>query len=483
MVAVCCSAAREQGVRPEMPLAEAQALVPQLQSFPHQPSDDRRALENLAEVCERFTPCVALEEGEEPESLLLDISNLEHLWGSEARVVEQVEKFFTGRGYRVRVAAANTVGLAWAIVHFGKFPNDEFRMTNERVRSSFVIRHSSFTNLPVESLRISPDTATLLRELGIETMGQLLALPREDLAQRFGDELLLRLDQLTGAASEVIEPHRAMAPWQAAHLLEEPTADRAFLMHVLSELVNRLTRQLAARDQGAVQLLCILRCTDGCAMPLVIGLLQPSADPQQLMELIDLHLEQLTLADEVDRVELRATIVGRLGERQGELFEDRWPTGSHQLALLANRLSSRLGNERVLRAELRPSPVPERAVRWQPITRGRAEWGGRKVKGKRHSPPSPFPLPPSIRPLVLHPRPAAIEVTCVAPDGPPQFIWLDRRRERVVNHVGPERIETLWWRGRSVRRDYYRIATEEGSHLWIFCELTKAKWFLHGEFK
>ena len=67
-------------------------------------------------------------------------------------------------------------------------------------------------------------------------------------------------------------------------------------------------------------------------MPLRIGLLQPSASARQLMELVDLHLETVTLADEVDRVEIRAAVVGRLGERQGELFADRWPSDPHQLA-------------------------------------------------------------------------------------------------------------------------------------------------------
>ena len=34
-----------------------------------------------------------------------------------------------------------------------------------------------------------------------------------------------------------------------------------------------------------------------------------------------------------------------------------------------------------------------------------------------------------------------------------------------MQHWGPERIETLWWRGPSVRRDYYRIAVESGEPL------------------
>jgi protein ImuB len=213
-----------------------------------------------------------------------------------------------------------------------------------------------------------------------------------------------------------------------------------------------------------------------------IGLLQPSASARQLLELVELHLENVRLAGEVDRVELRAAVVGRLGERQRELFADRWASDPHQMAVLVNRLSSRLGSERVLRAELRKSAVPERAV-------GRKEWErGRVGEGERsrktlspylplsHSPP----LPP--RPLVLYPEVRAIEVMCVAPDGPPQFVWVRKHRERIVSCVGPERIETLWWRGPSVRRDYYRVATESDGHWWMFRRLVDGKWFIHGEF-
>jgi protein ImuB len=191
----------------------------------------------------------------------------------------------------------------------------------------------------------------------------------------------------------------------------------------------------------------------------------------------------------MDRVELRAVVTGRLGERQRELFSDRRSTDPHQLAVLVNRLSSRLGCECVLRAELRKSPVPERAVGWKPVAE-RKEWEkGRGGKGERSRKPrsSPYlPVFPSAplgpRPLTLYPEPEATEVVCVAPDGPPEFVWVGRHRERIVSCVGPERIETLWWRGPSVRRDYYRVATESGGHLWMFRQLADGRWFVHGEF-
>src|SRR3954470_11512966 len=56
IVAVCCARAMKQGVRPGMPLAEAQALVRDLKVAVYEPKVDREALVKLAEMCERFSP-------------------------------------------------------------------------------------------------------------------------------------------------------------------------------------------------------------------------------------------------------------------------------------------------------------------------------------------------------------------------------------------------------------------------------------------
>ena len=55
---------------------------------------------------------------------------------------------------------------------------------------------------------------------------------------------------------------------------------------------------------------------------------------------------------------------------------------------------------------------------------------------------------------------------------------------RVIRYWGPERIETDWWQGDSVRRDYYRIETDQGHWWWIFRCLSKKpnQWMLHGLF-
>ena len=48
---------------------------------------------------------------------------------------------------------------------------------------------------------------------------------------------------------------------------------------------------------------------------------------------------------------------------------------------------------------------------------------------------------------------------------------------------GPERIESGWWDGHDVRRDYYVARTQAGVRLWVFHErTTQGRWFLHGIF-
>jgi protein ImuB len=86
------------------------------------------------------------------------------------------------------------------------------------------------------------------------------------------------------------------------------------------------------------------------------------------------------------------------------------------------------------------------------------------------------------RPLSLFSSPRALEVMSVAPDGPPVWFGLAGEKHEVVGQAGPERIEAGWWRGKTVRRDYWRVVTASGQRFWVFRQLENGRWFLHGEF-
>ena len=140
--------------------------------------------------------------------------------------------------------------------------------------------------------------------------------------------------------------------------------------------------------------------------------------------------------------------------------------------MLLDRLGSRLGEDAVLIPRLLPDPVPERAVRMRRVS--------------SENPPASTTFPDRFhgldRPTALFPEPRPVEVIAVMPDGPPAVLFWNGIRFDIAHSSEPERIESGWWDGRYIRRDYYRLETTSGQWLWVYRQLQDHRWFWHGEF-
>jgi protein ImuB len=187
---------------------------------------------------------------------------------------------------------------------------------------------------------------------------------------------------------------------------------------------------------------------------------------------------------------VQAVLTAPLENRQGQLFAGGQDEADRQLALLIDRLSSRLGPDAVLRPQLAADPLPERAARSARMrntecgmrNKKRVQGSGFRVQG-RTALHSALCTPHSAleRPLFLR-EPLPLDAVSIVPEGPPIAFRFQGREHRVAAHWGPERIETGWFRGPSVRRDYYRVETTAGLRFWLFRRLDDGQWHLHGEF-
>jgi protein ImuB len=70
----------------------------------------------------------------------------------------------------------------------------------------------------------------------------------------------------------------------------------------------------------------------------------------------------------------------------------------------------------------------------------------------------------------------------VIPGGGPSRLRRAGQEYAVIRWWGPERIETGWWRGQDIHRDYYIVETECGTRWWLFRRRDDGRWFLHGCF-
>jgi protein ImuB len=467
---------------------------------------DREALQRQAAWCEQFSPSVGVDTIEPPDSLLLDVTGLAGLFHGEDALVDHVGREFGRRGFSTRLALADTLGAAWALAHDQGIENCKLKIENCKLQLPVIVPPgqtlAALASLPVERLRLSLGCVETLRELGLCQIGQLFSFSRDGLAARFAPELLLRLDQATGAVAEVIAACHPSPDVEAEMIFEHPTARREILKQALERQLEQIARQLSPRRQGVQELVCRLQGESGQISEITVGLYRPSAAPRHLAELIEMQWEAAhrKLAESLASLRVLVTVTAPLEYHQRELFDD--PARQYdprQAAILVDRLSSRLGRGSVVRARLLPEAQPELAWRYEAWVGGSKRRPLASPSKKRSSqrpaifkavqPPSagsagaaatcPWPLS---RPLSLASRPLLLEAVSVVPHGPPLAFSFLGEQHRVERTWGPERIETGWWRGRSVRRDYYRVETAAGRWFWLFRQLTDGRWYFHGKF-
>lgn len=521
-VSTCCQGAGALGIAAGMTLSQAQSLLrrgarrsssgpfryssperakgrpngaPPLDWCiePHDPSADLQALRELAWLCERFSPLVGLEEGKQPECLLLDATHLgprrvpETLWLGELLGV------FSQQGFSPRAGLADTVGLAWAIAHFSA-PQESIPAI---APPGFSLE--KLKDFPLAALRLEPVVLDLLSQLGVITIEHFLKLPRNGLATRFGPLTLRRIDQATGKEPEVFNAYRPTPPWREQRLLEHSTADREILEYALQQLLASLGKSLKAQDLGVMELACRLDGLTKPATALRIALFRPTADADHLFKLLHIQLENVAFPEPIESLSVEALRTARLEEHQGQFWRTQGAlVNTPRLRGMIERMSSRLGPQRVLRARLRYDAQPEHAFVCEPLTNpsdpapAAPARSQRRGASKRSAAGEAALLQESQhanaawrileRPLLLLRPPREIEVTALAPEEPPSRIRWQGRWRCVAQHWGPERIDVGWHRGPSVRRDYYRIETEDGERVWLFQDRVRGGWKLHGFF-
>ncbi len=473
MVAACCRAARRAGVRAGIPLAEAKALcgvgtdeaaLPRF--LPEDPPADRKALQRLAWDCATFSPLVGIEDQERPSSLLLDISGCGACFGGEPRLARQLQESLQTRRYYVRIGISDTMGTAWAVAHFQK-RSQTIRIVPAGEQEQ-VLRP-----LPIEALRLSPPAVEKLHHLDIRQITQLLALPRRSLPSRFGEELLLRLDQALGEVPETIVAERRPVPIREVWESDCPLQEAAALDVVAALLVERALEKLQQRGEGLLELHMLLQ-GDGESAHRPLSLLRPTSDGRHVMGLLRLWWERFPLPRDITRVEIEVVEAATLPAAQQQLWPDDDDCGPETHGLI-EKLSSRLGRRAVLRPQICAEQQPELAFGYESCIES-----ARSAKPSE-SEPSAYRFLLS-RPLWLKREPAPVQVWCIVPDGPPYRFSRRGEEQTVARCWGPERITTGWWRGTHVRRDYYHVETAAGCRYWLFRDWEQGGWFLHALF-
>jgi protein ImuB len=429
-------------------------------------------LEQLALCAQRFTPRVSLVP---PDGLVLEVKGSLHLFGGVEGLSRALASECASLRLKSMVAVAPTPLAALVAAR---------DRTARPMGQPFVVTElarlvGQLMPLPLAALRWPDETLARLARMGVRTIGQALRLPRAGFARRFGTDSLAALDRLTGRSPDLRDRFHARERFRRRRELNYELESHDAILAALEPLLAELGKFLEARQCGVMRLECLLRHRHAEPTSCVLGLATPLADVRRLTELLGERLGALTLPEPVRACELRSSsLVLRV-------FSSNyvWQPGEHgggagaEAPELIERLRARLGPEAVYGLQVRPGHRPENT--WSvrepagPMGKPVAE---SEVKGRnraRRAPVITTPWPAFRRPMWLLPMPKLLSER----DG------LPRRRGPLRLLGEAERIETGWWDGGDIARDYYTALDLHGVRLWIYRERAAPhRWFLHGVF-
>ncbi|MFM8380037.1 MAG: hypothetical protein ACKOB1_12020 [Planctomycetia bacterium] len=467
------------------------------------PAADRAALERLARHSRRFGPIVALEDDERPECIHVDVTGTAGFFGGEALLVRTAAWTLASRGLHARVAIADTVGAAWAAAHHTAALDRRHAPPFHRRRRFAVVppgeQAAALADLPAGALRLEAGVLAALGEVGIDSIGGILKVSRKSLASRFPPALAVRVAQFTGARAEPLAATFGEELPRAMHAFDVPVSLRELgedaIAAILERLVGQCVGPLAARGDGITSLQVRFEPAGSAGgkepcPPVVIdvGLYRPSVVVRHVVDLVRLRLARVRLPRELEGVAVEVVAAAPAVCRQRTLFSGKSESAAAEVGMLFDRLAGRLGAKAVFEPRIVSDAQPEHAWVGVPPTAApeRVSMPSRSGSGAASS-QGRILAPAERRPTWLLPRPVPLEVLAIVPDvvdagrPPVRFRHAGEAHEVVAAH-GPERIETAWWRGPIVRRDYYVVETRSGERLWVFRRLKDGAWFLHGVF-
>lgn len=456
-------AAMARGVRVGARVIDVQAIHPDLHVEPADPEGDANMLERLTFWARRWCPWT-VRDG--TDGLILDATGSTHLFGGEARMLADIARRLTMHGLTARVAMAPTRMAAQALARYG---------ADDTIATPDTLPHD-LAPLPIRALRLETDTVRLLERLGLKTIGALAAVPRKALMRRFARmsaeaNPLILLDRAMSTLPDPVDAPPDAVRYMVRARLAEPVMDPS--AH-LPDLAHCLCADLARAGQGARSLRLTIYRVDGEWRFADVATARASRDPDHILRLLSGKLDKIDPGFGFDLLTLEALRVEPLALLQDRI--DDTPDADADVAALLDRLTAKLGRDKVIWPSWSESHIPERV-------QGRAP--------ALTTAPTRAPDIMAERPLRLLDTPEEVHVIYAMPEGPPsRFRWRGLQFA-ATRHSGPERIAPEWWKDRpgTRLRDYYKVEVEDGRRFWLYREGIMGdkrggapRWFLHGFF-
>lgn len=450
--------AEKEGIYPGMAVADAKAFFPSLIVINEQSGLDEKLLDFIAHWCLRYSPNIGCDN---PDGIILDISGCAHLWGGEKHYLKKVVSRFQEHGYDVLGGIADTIGAAWAVARFSE--GDKIIEVGKQLNALLA--------LDPLALRLEPVQIQRLQSLGLKSIGSFAGMPRSVLRRRFGNSLLLRLDQATGIEDEHFIAIKPIIPYEERLPCLEVISTAEGIELALEKLLSKLCERLSGEGKGLREAALNCHRIDGKIEQITIGTSRATAQTKHLIQLFALKIPQIEPALGIELFTLEATKIEDVDPLQENLWDNPIGLKNPFVTELLDRLKSKDPTCEILRYVPAAHYWPERSMKIASTIDEIATVAWQTARP---------------RPTRLLRVPEHIDVTAPIPDYPPLLFRYKGETYHVKKADGPERIEREWWIDQGEHRDYYYVEDLKGRRFWLYrsghYDGYMDQWFIHGFF-
>jgi protein ImuB len=413
-------------------------------------------LQRLCLFAQRFTSRVSIEV---PNALLLDIKGSVRLFGSLESLHAAIDAAWSRLELPARTATApTTLGALW------------LARAGQRVRIEEPgALAGALAQLPVACTAWHCDRLQTLHSMGVTRLGELLRLPRAGLARRLGPAAVLDLDIALARHPAPRQSFIARERFRERCDFETEIETVVYLQKAVEPLIGRCAQFLRERQAGVQALELRLRHRVIPDTRVRLGLAGITGERRRLQDVLDQQLQRLELPAPVRGMELRSGSLQPLSASSLDAFAGLRSGGRDTAPQLVERLRARLGERAVYGVVTIAEHRPEAA--WRRVNE-------LHLTGARMD-DVPIDAARDAGSAEDMPRPVWLL------DEPVMLCALDPGRLHEAGlslEEGPERIESGWWDGKGVARDYYVARQMHGARWWIFQERRTRGWYLHGVF-
>ncbi|SEN02102.1 protein ImuB [Pseudomonas sp. ok272] len=410
--------AKALGLRPGQSMSAAQALSKAFACADYDGAHVEHWQQFLAAWAYGFSSQVSVHF---PRTVLFEIESSLGLFGPWPQFEARLRAELTALGFRHRLVAAPNPLAARILAN----AHDGLAVADDQALRALLGRMS------VERIGLASTAASALSRMGLRTLSQVQALPRQTLARRFEAQVLKHIDTLLGERPLALAFYLPPDRFDVRIELNFDVQSHQALLFPLRRLTGDLSTFLVGRDCGVQRFDLHLEHAGLADSVIKVGLLSAERDPLMLFELARGRLEQVQVEAPVRGFRLVAQDLPSFVAQRRELFDER-PQQSLPWEQLRERLRARLGDEAVQGLGFQGDHRPECA--WQASAPSQVA----AVLGDVQRPGW----------LLTEPLP------------------VNEGAARIL--MGPERIESGWWDGADVRRDYYLIETRAGAKGWAY---------------